>query len=162
MLAEALASALNSAREARARSDAVFTLLPDTIDGIENPGHVIINLLDVFAEIFWLYALYHQMLKPCAQISDVDLHALVTAVVVQKANGHQTSAGSARAFGDILRELRASLGFSSGELAVRSGLESERFRQIESGLSEPNLGELSSTRQRSISTPPSSSAGGRG
>jgi transcriptional regulator with XRE-family HTH domain len=44
----------------------------------------------------------------------------------------------------MLRTWRANLGVSGDELTVRAGLESERYRQIESGLSEPNLGELSS------------------
>jgi transcriptional regulator with XRE-family HTH domain len=105
---------------------------------------VIIHLLDAFVEICCLYAWYHEMLKPDTQISGVDLHALVTATIGQKTNGSRTPTDSARAFGHLLWALCASREVSREEFAARTGLGIERYRQIESGLSEPNFGELSS------------------
>jgi hypothetical protein len=143
-LTEALDAALRSAREVRERTHVALDLLAPKIIDSATAGYAIMSLVDIFVEICGAYALLHEMMKPCLEISGVDLQALVTAAMGQKRSGSRpTPSVAARAFGHVLRELRKSGSLTSNELAARASLDIHRYEEIDGGLSEPNLVELS-------------------
>lgn len=142
-ITEALAAALHSAREARERTHVALDLLAPKIGDNEHAGYAILSLVDIFTEICAAYALIHRMMKPCVEISGVDLLPIVTAAMARKSVVAQRgSTAVARAFGHVIRELRSSRSLQSHELAARAGLDADRFHEIDSGASEPNLAEL--------------------
>jgi hypothetical protein len=142
-ISESFAAALHSAREARERTHAALDLLAPKIIDNEYAGHAIVSLVDIFTEICGSYALIHEMMKPCLEISGVDLSHAVTAALARKRSGAQrapTAVG--RAFGHVVRQLRASRSVRSNDLAICAGIEAHRYHEIDSGISEPNLVEL--------------------
>lgn len=142
-VAEALAAALQSAREARERTHFALDMLAPKISDNDHAGYAIASLVDIFTEICAAYALIHQMMKPCLEISGIDLSPVVTAAMARASVGAQRGATpAARAFGHVVRESRANRSLQSNELAARAGLHADRYREIDSGTSEPSLAEL--------------------
>ena len=142
-ISEALAAALRSAREARERTHVALNMLAPKIGDNEHAGYAIVSLVDIFTEICAAYALIHRMMKPCLEISGVDLLPVVTAAMARERVGAQQGpTAGARAFGHVVRESRANRSLQSNELAARASLDADRYREIDSGISEPSLGEL--------------------
>lgn len=143
LISESFAAALHSAREARERTHAALDLLAPKIIDNEHAGYAIVTLVDIFTEICGAYALIHEMMKPCLEISGVDLSHAVTAAGARRCGGARLApTGVARAFGHVVRELRSSRSLQSNELAIRAGFDAHRYHEIDSGISEPDLVEL--------------------
>jgi DNA-binding XRE family transcriptional regulator len=140
---EALAAALQSAREAREHTHFVLDMLAPKLGDSDHAGYAIASLLDIFTETCAAYALIHQMMKPCLEISGIDLSPVVAAVMAKESARAQGGATPvARAFGHVVREWRENRSLHSDELAARAGLDAARYREIDRGKSEPNLAEL--------------------
>ena len=142
-LSEEFAAALHSARDARERTHAALDLLAPKITDNEQAGYALMSLVDIFTEICAAYALIHEMMKPCLEISGIDLRPVVSAAIARGVNGtRQVPTAAARAFGIVVRGLRVGRSLQGDELAIRAGLDSQRYQEIDSGISEPNLLEL--------------------
>lgn len=142
-LSEVFDAALGSARDARERTHAALDLLAPKITDNEQAGYAIMSLVDIFTEISATYALLHEMMKPCLEISGIDLTPVVSAVVARRASGtRQTPTAAARAFGHVVRGLRTGRGIQGDALAIHAGLNTQRYHEIDSGISEPDLVEL--------------------
>lgn len=140
---DALTAALQSAREARERTHFALTMLAPKLSDNDQAGYAIASLVDIFTETCAAYALIHQMMKPCLEISGIDLSPVIAAAMARASGGAQASATSvARAFGHVVRESRANRSLHSDDLAARAGLDAARYREIDRGMSEPNLAEL--------------------
>jgi hypothetical protein len=145
---------LRSARETREHTSAVFKLIANKSLDREDFGHVLVDLLDIFNDVFGSYVRLHEILRPCAEVAGVDLRTFVAKAADRRAKDMQVPSEAAREFGRILRELRVSVGLGSEEVAVRAGLDVYRYREIDGGLSEPNILELFSIAT-ALETPPS-------
>jgi len=142
-LSEEFAAALHSARDARKRTHAALDLLAPKIIDNEQAGYALMSLVDIFTEVCAAYALIHEMMKPCLEISGIDLRPVVSAAIARGAGGTQrASTVTARAFGLVVRGLRVGQGLQVDELAILAGLDTQRYHEIDSGISEPNLAEL--------------------
>ena len=93
---EALDAALHSAREARQRTHVALDLLAPKIVDNEHAGYAVVSLVDIFTEICGAYALIHEMMKPCLEISGVDLSPVLAAAARERGGARRTPTAAAR------------------------------------------------------------------
>jgi hypothetical protein len=151
LLTEAFVSAFRAAHEARLHAWELRSMLARKLETSENRDRTIVDPSEISA----VFGFIHEAVKRWVELDGDDWQALVAAATGREADGPQRVPSKfACAFGHMLRELRASKGITSEELARRASMDIQRFDEIDGGLSEPNLVELFSI-SASLDTTPS-------